>query len=100
MVLMKLSSAYLDADYLDVFRQALKTILASSLTEVTMAQLVDGLPEVGIARQTRGNHITGLHPLLDHERLCDEVMEKTLSLRDQLSVDDLYFESHVFNVCH
>jgi hypothetical protein len=97
---MNLSSAYLGADYQDAFSQALKTVFASPLTEITMAQLVDGLPEVGIARQTRWNHITGPHPLLDHKRLCDGVMEKTLYLRDTFSADDLYFESHVCFAYH
>lgn len=100
MALIKLSSAYLDTSYQGSFSQALKTILASPLTELTMAQLVDGLPEVGIARQTCGHRITGLdHPLLAHEQLCEGVMEKTLALRDTFKADDLSFESHVCFSC-
>ncbi|KAK0392278.1 hypothetical protein NLU13_1774 [Sarocladium strictum] len=73
----------------------MKTILVSPMTEHTMAQLVDGLPEVDVAFQTRGHHLgSRSHPLRSHKLLCDGVVQKTRTLRDDFNLNSLEFESH------
>lgn len=102
----RISSVDTDIEHQNAFSQAMETILAHPRTEHTMAQLVDGLPQADVALQSRGHHL-GVrdHPLRNHVLLCDEVLEKTQSLRDNFDLNSLDFEPHVsllssYAVCH
>jgi hypothetical protein len=93
--MIKVLAAHLDADHRDAYSRAVQAILATNLAEITMAQLVDGLPKAEIAWQAQGSFLCRSHPLTDHGELCEGVLEKTQSLRDDLNLDTLSFESHV-----
>lgn len=86
---------HLDTNHRDAFYGAIQAVLASNLAEITMAQLVDGLPQADIAWRARGNHLTTAHPLAGHEQFCEGALEKTRSLRDDFDPDTLSFESRV-----
>ena len=91
----KVTAVQLDTDHRDAFSRAIKTILGSDLAEITMAQLVDGLPLADIAWEARGNFLCRAHPLADHEQLCKDALEKVRSLRDDFGPETLSFEPHV-----
>jgi hypothetical protein len=92
---MMVLAAHLDAEHRDAYSRAVQAILATKLAEITMAQLVDGLPRAEIAWQAQGSFLTRGHPLTDHEELCEGVLIKTQSLRDNIDLDTLSFESHL-----
>jgi hypothetical protein len=73
----EMSEVHLDADHRDALYRAVKATLASNIAEITMAQLVDGLPRTDIAWEARGNFLIRGHPIEDHEQLCKGVLETT-----------------------
>lgn len=91
----KVSAVHLDADHRDAFSRAVQAVLASDLAEMTMAQLVDGLPLAGVAWEARGKLLTWAHPLMKHGQLCEGALEKTRSLRDNFDPDTLSFAPQV-----
>jgi hypothetical protein len=66
-----------------VYDKALASVLATNDALITMAQLVDGLPLLEVARSAKGCwHITPTHPLEEHRTLCDGALEKAKAYRD------------------
>ncbi|KAH7313970.1 hypothetical protein B0I35DRAFT_480606 [Stachybotrys elegans] len=88
----KVAAVHFDNDHSDAFSQAIRCILKTSLSEVTMAQLLDGLPQADVAWEARGNLLIRANPLADHAQLCGGVLEKTRSWRDDFDPDTLQFE--------
>ncbi|KEY65068.1 hypothetical protein S7711_09861, partial [Stachybotrys chartarum IBT 7711] len=91
----KVLAVHLDKDHHDAFSRAVQTILACNMAEVTMAQLVDGLPQSSVAWEARGNSLSKARPLADHKQLCEGALEKIQSLQDECNPDTLSFEPYL-----
>ena len=89
------SAVHADPAHRDALYHAIQTILASDLALTTMAQLVDGIPIASVAWDAQGNLITVNHPITEHEQLCEGVLDKTRSLRDEFDLDQLSFKPEV-----
>ena len=77
--------------------QAIRNVLSTEVAELTMAQLVDGLPLASSGWDARGTLLIRDHPLTRHETLCDGALEQTKGFRDAFDPAILRFDSHV---CH
>lgn len=85
----------LDPDHYHVLILALRNVLSTEIAEITMAQLVDGLPLADTAWGTSGNVVLEGHPIIIHETLCDGSLEKTKTFRDAFDPAILRFDSRV-----
>jgi hypothetical protein len=85
----------LSPEHHHVVNQALQNILSTDLAELTMAQLVDGLPLASSGWDARGSFLVGDHPLTAHENLCDGSLEQTRAFRDAFDSSRLQFDSSV-----
>lgn len=79
-------------DHYQVLSRAIGNVLATDIAEITMAQLVDGLPLASTVFGTRGHHLTRGHPLLDHETLCEGALEQTKAFRHNFEPSVLQFD--------
>ncbi len=97
--LQRLSVASLeDGPHRDIFTRALKNVLSTEISEITLAQIVDGLPLSAVERDTYSGsgYLAGDHPLHDkHTELCPGVSEKTRQLCADFDVDSISIGSKV-----
>jgi hypothetical protein len=87
----------LDEPHLAVFDRALSNVLATEIAEETFAQIVDGLPLARVAFSIRSRRDTIYDPVFKHEELCDGVLDKTRSFREDFVPAKLELEDHVGN---
>lgn len=72
----------LDKDHQHVFTTALLNILRTEVAEITLAQIVDGLPLEHVAFSLRGHRYTIEDPVATHAQLCPGTLEKTKAFRE------------------
>lgn len=90
------SVSTLGPDHFAIFKQGLRNILSTELTEFTMAQLVDGLPTIDTYRENRSaRNLVGDHPIKSHEHLCEGAIERTREFRDSFDPSVLEIKSSV-----
>jgi hypothetical protein len=85
-------------DHYRILVRAIRNVLLTGLAELTMAQLVDGLPLAASGWDARGSLIIGDHPLTEHESLCDGVIDQTREFRSAFDPRILRFDSPVSSV--
>lgn len=82
----------------DIFTRAVRNVLSTDISLMTLAQIVDGLPlsEVEIDNGSTSTRLGVKHPLHEkHQQLCPGVMEKTPELYNDFDVDSLRVSSKV-----
>ncbi|KAG8164489.1 hypothetical protein KVR01_006407 [Diaporthe batatas] len=81
---------------------AITNILSTSRAEITMAQLIDGLPLRHIAKEGRGHTIGIGHPLQEHRELCEGALDRARAWVGALDVLEQFQAtdpgSHNFNL--
>lgn len=91
----KVSLEVLEPKHHHILVRAIKNVLSTELAELTMAQLVDGLPLTSTGWDAQGTLINWDHPLIQHEALCDGVMDQTRAFRDAFDPRILQLDSSV-----
>jgi hypothetical protein len=82
----------------DIFTQAIRNVLSTDISEITLAQIVDGLPLSAVEKDTYtgSGYLCGDHPLHQkHKQLCSGVLEKTRQLYADFDVNSLRISSEV-----
>lgn len=85
----------LDEQHRSAVILAVTNILSTSQAEITLAQLVDGLPLRDVAKEGRGHTIGIGHPLQEHMELCDGALDRTRACLGALEVSKLRIEQSV-----
>lgn len=85
----------LDAQHCSAAVLAIANVISTSRAEITMAQLIDGLPLCDIAREGRAPPVHKDHPLCEHLELCEGVLDKTRTWLGALEVSKLRIEQSV-----
>ncbi len=91
----KVSPEVLSPEHHQILSRAIKNVLSTELAELTVAQLVDGLPLLSTGWDAQGTLINWDHPLVKHETLCDGVMDQTRAFRDAFDPRILQLDSSV-----
>lgn len=89
------SLGLLDAEHVDVFRNALERILSTDIAETTFSEIIDGLPMRSTWLQFALFNETHPVNVLGHETLCDGAREKARRFRDEFDIYMLSFPSKV-----
>lgn len=82
----------------DIFVRAIKHVLSTEISEITLAQIVDGLPLSAVERDTytSSGYLCGDHPLHEkHQQLCPGVLEKARQLYAEFDINSLQLSSNV-----
>lgn len=79
--------------------EAIRNVLSTELAELTMAQLVDGLPLESWVWNARGCLLIRGHPLIGHETLCEGALEQTKRFREGFDPAVLRFDAPVCLHC-
>lgn len=82
----------LDAEHQAVLVRAIRNVLASEEAVFTFAQIIDGLPTGDVAWDRMTHHLTGDHPLDEHEELCPGAMDKARELCGRWRTEMLAFD--------
>lgn len=90
----------LDVQHCSAAVLAVTNLISTSRAEITMAQLIDGLPLCDIAVEGRAPPIHKDHPLGEHLELCEGVLDKTRAKLGVLEVSKLRIEQSVCQTCH
>jgi hypothetical protein len=89
------SLGLLDAEHVNVFRNALERILSADIAETTFSEIIDGLPtrstwlQFDIWNEEHPVNVRG------HDAICDGAREKARRFRDEFDVYILSFPSTV-----
>lgn len=90
----------LDVQHRSAAILAITNVLSASRAEITMAQLIDGLPLRNIAKEGRGHTISIGHPLQEHLELCEGALDRTRAWLRALEVSKLRIEHSVCQAYH
>ena len=82
----------LDAEHQAVLVRAIRNVLAVEEAVFTFAQIIDGLPTGDVAWDRMSHHLTGDHPLDEHEELCPGAMDKACELCGRWRTEMLAFD--------
>lgn len=75
---------------------AVSNVLATENTQLTMAQLLDGLPIVAVARESHGLRIYKDHPLCQlHTNLCAGALDEAKAWIADLNISEIEMETWV-----
>lgn len=85
----------LDTQHSSAAVLAITNILSTTRSELTMAQLFDGLPLYSVAMEIRGCYIHKKHPLCKHSELCAGVLDRTRAWLAAFQVSKLQIEQSV-----
>ena len=91
----KVSPEVLEPEHHHILVRAIKNVLSTELAELTMAELVDGLPLASTGWAAAGHRLCRDHPLNEHETLCDGVIDRIRALRDAFDPRILQLDSSV-----
>ncbi|CAP67156.1 uncharacterized protein PODANS_1_21720 [Podospora anserina S mat+] len=91
----EVSIEVLDPEHYHALVKAIRNILSTELAELSIAQLIDGLPLMISVFESRGCLVGKGHPLLEHETLCDGALQQAKQLRDGFDPAVLSFSSKV-----
>lgn len=91
----QVSMQLLAPDHHHTLVQAIQNVLSTEVAEITMAQLIDGLPLMSTAWNMRGNLLLRSHPLSSHETLCEGVVEQAKAFRSAFDPAILSFDVSV-----
>lgn len=92
----KVSVQLLGPDHYEPLVGAIRNVLSSDLAELTLAQLIDGLPLIDTVWDMKGALIRRGHPLISHNALCEGAMEQANMFRDTFDPAALQLYSPVF----
>ncbi|KAH9991313.1 hypothetical protein F4779DRAFT_249005 [Xylariaceae sp. FL0662B] len=84
----------------NILDRAIRNVLSTDISEITLAQIVDGLPLSEIERDTYTGHgyLTADHPLHQkHKQLCPGVLEKTRQLYSDFNIDSLQISTKLLH---
>ena len=89
----------LRSDHLGAFIRALSNMISTELAEVTLAQIVDGLPVPSSSRDLVESGIHDSHPVYtERTKLCPGVSAKTQEILKCLDPASLQLESAVMSI--
>ncbi|KAK0671544.1 hypothetical protein QBC41DRAFT_54826 [Cercophora samala] len=91
----EVSIEVLDSDHYHVLVKAIQNILSTELAELSIAQLIDGLPLMMWVFEGRGCLLEKGHPLLEHENLCEGAIEQARLFRETFEPAILQFSSKI-----
>lgn len=95
----QVSFASLEEDpHRDVFSRAIRNVLSTYISEITLAQIFDGLPLSKVERDTytSSGYLIGSHPLhQEHQQLCPGVLEKARQFYADFDISSLRISSKV-----
>lgn len=91
----KISVEVLDLDHYDPLIRAIRNVLSTALAELSIAQLIDGIPLVETVWDMKGSLILRDHPLVSHGSLCEGATEQARMFRDMFDFAILRFNSPV-----
>lgn len=92
----QVSIQHLDPDHHHILVKAIHNVLSTELTELTLAELADGLPLWSTTCDMRGgSSLLASHPLFKHKTLCDRALENARGFRSAFDPAILTFDSHV-----
>ncbi|KAK4173891.1 hypothetical protein QBC36DRAFT_50336 [Triangularia setosa] len=91
----EVSVEVLDPEHYHVLVKAIRNILSTELAELSIAQLIDGLPLMIWVFEGRGCLLGKGHPMLEHENLCEGAIEQARLFRDTFDPAILQFSSKV-----
>lgn len=74
---------------------AITNVLSTARSELTLAQLIDGLPLCSVAMEARGIYVHKNHPLRGHLELCEGVLGRTRAWLRAFEVSKLRIEKSV-----
>ncbi|KAI5865862.1 hypothetical protein GGS23DRAFT_357446 [Durotheca rogersii] len=84
----------------DILTRAIRNVLSTDIAEITLAQIVDGLPLSEVERDayTGSGYLCGDHPLhKTHKQLCPGALEKARQLYADFDVDSLQISSKLLH---
>ncbi|KAK4442731.1 hypothetical protein QBC34DRAFT_363206 [Podospora aff. communis PSN243] len=81
-----------DGEHQAVLVRAIGNVLAAEEAVFTFAQIIDGLPTADVAWDRLTHHLTGDHPLDEHEELCPGAMDKARELCGRWRTEMLAFD--------
>ncbi|KAK3942779.1 hypothetical protein QBC46DRAFT_406084 [Diplogelasinospora grovesii] len=93
------------APHRDILTRAIRNVLLTDISEISLAQIVDGLPLYAVERDTYTGHgyLCGDHPLREkHQQLRPGVLERTRQLLADFDIDTLQISSkllHEYKIC-
>ncbi|KAF9770878.1 hypothetical protein IL306_011507 [Fusarium sp. DS 682] len=91
-----LSIDVLDDSHQDAVTRGIERILDTEISEITYAQIIDGLPLSDVAEDSSDGGVPEGHPIHEvHNELCPDILDRTREFRDQFSPDVLKFDSRV-----
>lgn len=80
--------------HLEAFTRAMRNVLSTELTEITFAQIVDGLPLPDASFDLW--ELPVQHPVYNrHKELCRGVLEETREIQRRLDLGELWLERKV-----
>lgn len=85
----------LDTQHRSAAVLAVSNVISIARSELTMAQLIDGLPLCTVAEEARGGYIHKDHPLRKHPELCEGVLDRTRAWLAAVEVAKLRIEQSV-----
>ncbi len=91
----KVSLEVLEPEHYHILVRAIQNVLSTELAELTMAELVDGLPLASTGWGAAGNLLCRDHPLNEHKTFCDGVIDQTRAFRDAFDPRILQLDSWV-----
>lgn len=80
-----------DPDHYHLLVKAIQNILSTELAELSIAQLIDGVPLMMWVFEGRGCLLEKGHPLLERENLCEGALDQARLFRDAFDPAILQF---------
>lgn len=87
----------LDREHRDVFSNAVHQVLATGIALETYAQIIDGVPLCDVAWDRYEHRLHQQHPIKSHVELCPGALETAKSMRDEMDIRSLSFDSKVLS---
>lgn len=84
-----------DPDHYHLLVKAIQNILSTELAELSIAQLIDGVPLMMWVFEGRGCLLEKGHPLLEQENLCEGALDQARLFRDAFDPAILQFSSKI-----
>ncbi|RSL58342.1 hypothetical protein CEP53_006170 [Fusarium sp. AF-6] len=86
----------LDGDHVELFTRGITRVLSTEISEITYAQIIDGLPLSDVVKDTESGGPPDGHPINDsHQELCPGVLEKIREFRKDFDPQILEFDSRL-----
>jgi hypothetical protein len=89
----RISAENLDTPHSVAFTRALGNILSTEIAQLTLAQILDGLPIADVAWDNMGTLNWLGHPVNSHKQLCEDALGELSEFQRQLKPTALKFDA-------